>query len=106
MGFNEFIRERRYLRNVSPSTISWYTHALKWLPNESPSQTELKDTVLRMREKSMKATGCNAAIRAINAYLHWSSTEGERKCGAGWSVARWCEENGIALKPYSSLVRA
>jgi integrase/recombinase XerD len=83
MGFNDFIRERRYLNNVSASTISWYTHALKWLPNESPSQAELKDAVLRMREKGMKATGCNAAIRAINAYLHWSSTAGERKCGAG-----------------------
>jgi integrase/recombinase XerD len=83
MGFNDFIRERRYLNNVSASTISWYTHALKWLPNESPSQAELKEVVLRMREKGLKATGCNAAIRAINAYLHWNSAAGERKCGAG-----------------------
>ena len=83
MGFNDFIRERRYLNNVSASTISWYTHALKWLPNESPSQAELKEVVLRMRGKGLKATGCNAAIRAINAYLHWNSGCGERKCGAG-----------------------
>jgi integrase/recombinase XerD len=82
MGFDDFIRERRYLNNVSPATISWYTHAFKWLPCESPTQEQLKDTVLRMREKGLKATGCNAAIRAINAYLHWSS-ERERKCGAG-----------------------
>jgi hypothetical protein len=61
MGFNDFIRERRYLNNVSASTISWYTHALKWLPNESPSQDELKEVVLKMREKGLKATGCNAA---------------------------------------------
>lgn len=83
MSFNDFIRERRYLNNVSPSTISWYTHALNWLPSESPSQDQLKETVLRMREKGLKATGCNAAIRAINAYLHWSSTDGELKCGPG-----------------------
>lgn len=83
MGFNDFIRERRYLNNVSPATISWYTHAFKWLPCESPSQEQLKDTVLRMRERGLKATGCNAAIRAINAYLHWSSGAGERKCGPG-----------------------
>lgn len=83
MGFSDFIRERRYLNNVSASTVSWYTHALKWLPNESPSQAELKEVVLRMREKGLKATGCNAAIRAINAYLHWNSVEGERKCGPG-----------------------
>lgn len=82
MGFSDFIRERRYLNNVSPATISWYTHAFKWLPCESPSQEQLKDAVLRMREKGLKATGCNAAIRAINAYLHWSSAS-ERKCGAG-----------------------
>ena len=39
-----------------------------------PSQNELKDAVLRMREKGLKATGCNAAIRAINAYLKWSGS--------------------------------
>ncbi len=80
--FTEFTRERRYLHNVSPATVSWYTHALKWLPSETPSQAELKDTVLRMREKGLKETGYNAAIRAINAYLHWASGS-ERKCGAG-----------------------
>ena len=36
-----------------------------------------------MREKGLKATGCNAALRAINAYLHWNSGAGERKCGPG-----------------------
>lgn len=74
MCFAQFIRERRFLHNVSPATLSWYTHALKWLPTESPSQNELKETVLRMREKGLKATGCNAAIRAINAYLKWSGS--------------------------------
>jgi len=84
MGFTDFIRERRFLNNVSASTISWHTHSFKWLPNESPSQADLKDAVLLMREKGLKATGCNAAIRAINAYLHWSSAGGERKCSPGW----------------------
>lgn len=87
MGFNDFIRERRYLNNVSPATISWYVHAFKWLPNESPTQEELKNTVLRMRERGLKETGCNAAIRAINSYLHWSSGS-ERKCGAGCTHPR------------------
>src|ERR1700722_7679023 len=82
MSFNDFIRERRYLNNVSTSTISWYTHALKWITTEDTSQAELQDTVLRMRERGLKATGCNSAIRAINSYLHWNSG-GERKCGPG-----------------------
>ena len=81
-GFSQFIRERQYLNNVSPATIEWYKHTLKWLPTETPSADELKDAVLKMRERGLKATGCNSVIRAINSYLHWSSA-GERKCGPG-----------------------
>lgn len=72
--FEQFIRERLYLHNVSPATVQWYTHAFKWLPNETPSDDELKNTVVRMREKGLRATGCNSAIRAINAYLKWSGS--------------------------------
>jgi integrase len=72
--FEQFIRERQYLMNVSPSTIQWYTHSFKWLLTESPSRGELNDAVMRMREKGLKATGCNSAIRAINAYLKWAES--------------------------------
>ncbi|HEV8046323.1 MAG TPA: site-specific integrase [Terriglobales bacterium] len=72
--FEQFIRERLYLHNVSPATVEWYTHSFKWLRTEAPTQDELKDAVLRMREKGLKATGCNSAIRAINAYLKWNSS--------------------------------
>ena len=27
-----------------------------------------------MREKGLKATGCNSAIRAINAYMRWTGS--------------------------------
>ena len=67
--FSQFTRERQYLHNVSFSTLDWYKNSLKWLLSESPTQDELKDAVMRMREKGRKATGCNSAIRAINAYL-------------------------------------
>jgi hypothetical protein len=46
----------------------------------SPTEHELKDAVVRMREKGLRATGCNSAIRAINAYLHWSTAGTEVKC--------------------------
>ena len=77
MGFSEFIRERQFLSNVSPSTLEWYKHSFKWLHTDSPSQEDLKAAVVRMREKGLKATGCNSAIRAINTYLHWA-TPGQR----------------------------
>ena len=72
---DEFIKDRKYLLNVSDHTVSWYRHALyKWLPSDSPSDAELKSTVIRMREAGLKPTGCNAAIRAINAYLKWAGS--------------------------------
>jgi integrase/recombinase XerD len=73
--FQQFIRERQYLKNVSPATVAWHTHNLKWLKSESPSQAELNDAVIRMREKGLRATGCNSAIRSINAYLRWIGSE-------------------------------
>jgi integrase/recombinase XerD len=73
-GFKQFIRERQYLQNVSPKTLEWYENCFRWLPSETPSQEQLHDTVMRMREKGLKATGCNSTIRAINAYLKWSGS--------------------------------
>jgi len=81
--FEQFIRERQFLANASPATIEWYANSLEWLRSESPTQDELKNAVLRMREKGRRATGCNTVIRAINAYLHWNSAGAEKKCGPG-----------------------
>ena len=72
--FEQFIKERQYLYNVSPATVSWHTHNLKWLPSMVPTQEELKQVVVRMREKGLRATGCNSAIRSINACLKWSGS--------------------------------
>jgi integrase/recombinase XerD len=77
--FDQFIREKKYLQNVSDHTERWYKHALKWLPNENPTKEELKELVVKLREKGLKATGCNAVIRAVNCYLHWVNG-GEGKC--------------------------
>jgi integrase/recombinase XerD len=74
MGFSDFIRERKYLRNVTPATLLWYDTSFRWLPSESPTQEQLNDGVIRMREKGLKASGCNSAFRAINAYLKWSGS--------------------------------
>jgi integrase/recombinase XerD len=72
--FEQFTKEREYLMNVSHHTLRWYRHALKWMPSESPTESELKQMVVRMREAGLKPTGCNAACRAINAYLKWAGS--------------------------------
>jgi len=57
LRFEQFCRERQFLSNVSPATLEWYKHSFKWLRSESPTQDDLKDAVLRMREKGLKARG-------------------------------------------------
>lgn len=52
----------------------------KVAPHGNANGIRTEDVVLRMREKGLKATGCNSAIRAINAYLHWNSAGSEVKC--------------------------
>jgi integrase/recombinase XerD len=39
--FEQFIRERQYLTNVTPATIEWYRRCFKWLPSECPTQADL-----------------------------------------------------------------
>lgn len=72
--FEEFVRERKYLHNVSPRTVEWYETSFRWLPCESPTQEELNAAVMRMRERGLKPTGCNSVFRAVNAYLRWSGS--------------------------------
>lgn len=72
--FEQFIKERIYLQNVSPATVEWYRQSLKWLPSENPSEDDLKNLVIKMRQDGLKATSCNCRIRAINSYLKWSGS--------------------------------
>lgn len=85
--FEQFIRERQYYTSVTPATVEWYRRCLKELPSPAPTPAELKDAVMRMRERGLKETGINLLLRGINAYLHWDSAA-ERKCGAGCTHPR------------------
>jgi integrase/recombinase XerD len=62
-------QRRKYLSNVSPATIEWYEQSLRWLAAESPTDDQLKDFVMRMRAKELKATARNNRVRAVNVYL-------------------------------------
>lgn len=102
--FEQFIRERQYLTNVSPATLEWYKHSFKWLTSASPSDEELKAAVVRMREKGLKATGANSAIRAINAYLHWNHAGAEFKCSpvCGHSRISQMKEPHLVLPTFTT----
>ena len=34
--YEDFLREKRYLLNVSEAILTWYEQALRWLPNPNP----------------------------------------------------------------------
>jgi integrase/recombinase XerD len=74
VSFAQFIKERKYLTNVTPATVEWYQQSFAWLCTESPNDANLKDFVILMREKGLKATACNNRIRAVNAYLKWTGS--------------------------------
>jgi integrase/recombinase XerD len=74
MGFAQFIKERKYLNNVSAATVEWYEQSLHWLATESPTDVHLKDFVMRMRAKGLKVTACNNRVRAVNVYLKWTGS--------------------------------
>jgi hypothetical protein len=61
----EFLKERQYLKNVSPKTIDWHKWSLAWLGVEGPCEKGLKQVVIRMRERGLKASSCNTRARSI-----------------------------------------
>jgi hypothetical protein len=64
VDFERFIRERPILLGVTSTTTEWYRRCLKWLPSPSPAQAELKDLVVRLREKGLTEAGGVAAFTA------------------------------------------
>jgi integrase/recombinase XerD len=48
--FEQFIKERQYLQNVSPRTVEWYRESFKWLGEPQPNNAQLKAFVIRMRD--------------------------------------------------------
>jgi len=70
--FDEFIKERKYLKAVSPRTLEWHDQSLKWLGIENPTEADCKAAVVRMREAGLKASSVNCRLRSINAYLKWA----------------------------------
>jgi integrase/recombinase XerD len=80
--FEQFLAERRYLKNVTPSTIEWYETAFKALQGTfnslSPdlTKTSLQHFVIALRLRNVKPVSCNTYIKALNAFCRWLHAEG------------------------------
>lgn len=81
--FEQFLKEKQYLRNVTPKTLDWYTSAWGALtkaqkPNNPSDLTRaaLGDFVIALRQRGLSPTTVNTWGKAINAFLAWLHAEG------------------------------
>ena len=71
--FKLFIREKRFLDNISPLTIKSYEVSFQKFEQYATelSKPSLNDFVIGMREEGLKPGGINVKIRSINSFLSW-----------------------------------
>jgi site-specific recombinase XerD len=73
--FEEFLRERKLLKNISLNTEKYYRQsfqAFKTYGNtEEINKGNLNKWVMAMREAGVKPKSCNTYISAINAFMNW-----------------------------------
>src|SRR5688572_23475320 len=80
--FEQFLKERTFLKNVTPSTLVWYRVAMKNYqslvdqPVTLPTKPTLQHFVIRLRERGIRPVTCNTYVGAINAFCLWLHQEG------------------------------
>ncbi len=78
--FQRFVDERRYLKNVSPKTVEWYTYSFRAF---APALDGVEPDAVRPAGKRaiaemarrMAPASVNDYIRALNAFLRWAHEE-------------------------------
>lgn len=70
--FEQFIKERKYLKNVSARTVEFYEDCRKSVEKFGDfSEEGLRRWVIASRESGLSARSINTRITGINAYLRW-----------------------------------
>jgi hypothetical protein len=90
----QFLDERRYLKNVISDTIEWYETAFKafrrTLNGDEPAITKasLRTFVVKMRQRNVKAISVNTYVKASNAFCRWLHQEGITPSRTGTAPAQ------------------
>jgi integrase/recombinase XerD len=84
--FEQFVRDRRYLKGVSDQTVDWYWQSWKAyarvLDGRNPDQItkgDFLDRIEEMRHNRVSPTTINTYSRAANAFLRWLREEGHAR---------------------------
>jgi hypothetical protein len=87
--FQQFLRERIYLKNVTPKPQVWYESAWNAFktaragaPDRPPpfpliSRSDLSDFIVHLRDRGVKPVSCNTWLRALNAFCRWLHEQGD-----------------------------
>src|ERR687888_429737 len=80
---DQFLKERTYLKNVTPSTLIWYRVAFKNYRAAMgdaaalPTKLTLQEFVIKQRERGVRPVTVNTYIGAMNAFSAWLHQEGQ-----------------------------
>jgi integrase/recombinase XerD len=73
--FEQFLRERRYLKNITPKTEVYYRNSWdaykRYAKSEELTKALLTEWVVQMRKAGVKPVSCNTWISGINAFCNW-----------------------------------
>ena len=77
--FEEFFRERTFIRNLSPRTMGFYKQLYGFWKGvgafDDLSKASLQDSLIKFRERGVSPGALNTYIRGINTFLKWIHTE-------------------------------
>lgn len=81
--FEQFLKERAYLKNVTPRTLVWYRTAFKNYQAAAgaidvllPTKATMHEFVIALRDRGVRPVTCNTNIAALNAFCLWLHQEG------------------------------
>jgi integrase len=79
--FDQFVKERHFLKNVTPKTLTWYDIAYRnyraVVPDDAlPSKASLQALVIALRERGIRPVTTSTYIAAMNAFCVWLHQEG------------------------------
>jgi site-specific recombinase XerD len=79
---DQFLKERTFLKNVTPSTLRWYQIAFKnyraTLPDDVqsvPTKASLQAFVIQQRDRAVRPVTRNTYVGAMNAFCRWLHEE-------------------------------
>lgn len=77
--FDEFIRERQFIHNLSPRTIHYYKQVYRVFRDTGAfnnlSRAKLNESLIAFRQRGVGIGTMNTYIKGINAFLNWLHTD-------------------------------